>query len=98
MEISPATFPVPPADDRKLYELRVTRYAFPTLAVAQEMNLFEHLAQGPKTIEDITEELQLTSRAAEAMAIVVTALGFLARHSAQSWILKEFAELLKEIS
>ena len=81
MEISPATFPVPPADDRKLYELRATRYAFPTLAVAQEMNLFEHLAQGPKTIEDITEELQLTSRAAEAMAIVVTALGFLARHN-----------------
>ena len=91
MEVSTTTFPIPPADDRKLYELRATRHALPTLAVAQEMELFERLEKGPKTIEEITEELQLTARATEAMIIVVTALGFLARYNDGQYGLTDLA-------
>ena len=51
MAVSPTTLPIPAVDDRKLYELRATRHALPTLTVAKEMELFERLEKGPKTIE-----------------------------------------------
>jgi len=91
MAVSPTTLPIPAVDDRKLYELRATRHALPTLTVAKEMELFERLEKGPKTIEEIAEELQLTPRAAEAMTIVVTALGFLARYNDGQYGLTDLA-------
>ena len=91
MAVSPTTLPIPAVDDRKLYELRATRHALPTLAIAKEMELFERLEKGPKTIEKIAEELQLTPRAAEAMTIVVTALGFLARYNDEQYGLTDLA-------
>ena len=91
MAVSPTTLQVPTVDDQKLYELRATRHAFPTLTVAKEMALFEHLEKGPKTIEEIAVELQLTRRAAEAMTIVITALGFLEIYSNKQYGLTDLA-------
>jgi glutamine synthetase type III len=55
MAVSPTTLPIPAVDDRKLYELRATRHALPTLTVAKEMELFERLEKGPKTIEEMNK-------------------------------------------
>lgn len=78
-------------DDRKIYELRLNSYAFPTIGIAQEVKLFECLALSPKTIETVADELHLTLRATEAMMIVASALGFLKKYSENHYTLTEVA-------
>ena len=78
-------------DDRKLYRLRLASYALPAMGIAQEEKLFECLAQAPKTIETVAEQLHLTLRATEAIMIVASALGFLKKHSEHHYTLTETA-------
>jgi len=67
----------PPIDDSAVYDAIARRYAFPTLAMSVEVGLYEHLANQPRAIPEIADELQLSHRAAEALVTVVTAMGFL---------------------
>lgn len=78
-------------DDRKLYRLRIATYALPAMGIAQEEKLFECLAQAPKTIETVANELRLTVRATEAIMIVASALGFLKKYSKHRYTLTETA-------
>ena len=75
------TFPVPPPEgDQSLYDLQYQRFAAPMAALAQEAGLCELLLEGPRTIPEVAGFLEVTPRAAEAMAAVVAGLGF-ARHA-----------------
>lgn len=84
-------FPIPPVDDRPLHDAIWTRYAFPVLALAHEVGLFEHLAERPATIEAIANWLDVAPRAAEAMVAVVAALGFLTRQDDGQFTVTEVA-------
>jgi len=78
-------------DDCKLYTLRIASYALPAMGIAQEEKLFECLAQTPKTIERVADQLHLTLRATEAIMIVASALGFLKKYSKHHYTLTETA-------
>lgn len=73
--------PIPPSDDRVLYDLIFGRHALPTIALAQEIHLFEYLTDQPGDLDEIAESLQVTPRAAEALVAVSASLGFLERRA-----------------
>jgi len=70
-------FPIPTVDSQRLEELTASRRALPTLALAQELNFFATFTDTSFTIEQVADQLNLSSRAAEAMVAVTAALGFL---------------------
>ena len=68
-------FPTPAIDDRPVYDVVATKYAFPTLAMSVEIGLFEQFAHRTRTIPEIAGHLQLSQRAAEALISVAAAMG-----------------------
>jgi hypothetical protein len=69
--------PSRPIDDGSIYDLLWRRHALPTTALAQELGVFEYLADHPQTIETVAASLEIAPRAAEALMSVSAALGFL---------------------
>ena len=71
---------LPPCDDRRIWEVWMQAYQFPTLCVADEMGLFTLLERSPLTADQVASELTLSPRAAESLVGVLTGLGFLVQH------------------
>jgi predicted O-methyltransferase YrrM len=71
---------LPTCDDKRLWEVWLSYYHFPTLTVADDLGLFNLLDRRPLRLEAIGAALGLSPRAAEALVGVVTALGFLSQH------------------
>ena len=85
---------LPSCDDRRMWDVMMSVYHFPTLTAADELGLFPYLADSSATEGEVSKKFSLSSRAAEALLGVLTSLGFLARvrHSNplfhDSWIMK----------
>lgn len=67
----------PSCDDRLLWDLWVSRFHLPAVAVADELRLFSLLDESPAAAADIAQRLSLSQRGAEALLAVLTGLGFL---------------------
>lgn len=68
---------LPPVDDRRLWEVWMSMYHFPTLTAADDLGLFPLLDREPLTAEEVATALGLSARATEALLGVLTALGLL---------------------
>jgi predicted O-methyltransferase YrrM len=71
---------LPSCDDRRLWDVWMQAYQFPTLCVADELGLFTLLAEHPRNADDVAQALRFSPRAVEALLGVLSGLGFLVQH------------------
>ncbi len=67
----------PRVDDRPVWDVVFAVYGYPALLLAHRLKVFPLLADGPLTLTDICNSLNIKQRPAEAILTVATALGFL---------------------
>ena len=84
-------FPVPAVDDRIIYDLRFQYRAVPMVALAQEMGLFEALAEGPLGFDEVARATGTKGRVTETMLAVATSFGLLEREAPAHWRLSAVA-------
>ena len=70
---------LPSCDDRRIWDVWMSHYHFPTLAVANDVGLFAFLAKKAATPEQTAKALKLGPRATEALLGVLNSLGFVER-------------------
>ena len=70
-------FPIPSISDQPMYELIWLRHSLPSVQVGQEKGVYDRLAKSAATLSELTTELDLPSRAAEAIVAISAGLGFL---------------------
>lgn len=68
---------LPRVDDRPVWDVVFAVYGYPALLLAHRLKVFALLADGPRTLTDICNSLNIKQRPAEAILTVATALGFL---------------------
>ncbi|MBD2249089.1 methyltransferase [Nostoc sp. FACHB-888] len=61
----------------KVWDVIVGLYSYPTLLVAHELKLFPLLAETPRTLEEISQSLNLAPRAAGTLLSVCASLDFI---------------------
>lgn len=71
---------LPSCDDKRMWEVWLSYYHFPTLTVADEVGLFPLIEKKPLAAAEISAALKLSPRATEALVGIVAALGFLSQH------------------
>lgn len=85
----------PPAcDDRPLWDLWVSRFHLPAVAVADELGLFSRLNSTPATATEISKWFSLSSRGAESLLGVLVGLGFLRRLRGMFHLTEQAGEFL----
>src|SRR3712207_774877 len=67
----------PTSDDRPIWDVWLSVYHFPTLAVADALGVFPLLKETSASSEEVADQLSLGPRATEALLGVLTSLGFL---------------------
>lgn len=67
----------PSCDDRLIWDVYTSMYHLPALAAADELCLFSFLEKKPATREEISDNLNLDPRGAEALLGVLSSLGLL---------------------
>src|SRR5215210_8524861 len=67
----------PTSDDRLIWNVWLSVYHFPTLAVADGLGVFSLLKEASASSEEVAQRLSLGPRATEALLGVLTSLGFL---------------------
>lgn len=67
----------PRVDDRPVWDVVFAVYGYPALLLAHRLKIFPLLADGPRTLTDICNSLNIKQRPAEAILTAATALGFL---------------------
>jgi hypothetical protein len=72
--------PLPPTDDKRLWDVWLSHYHFPTLTAADELGLFRLLEPRALSAAEIATGLKLSPRATEALVGTVAALGFLVQY------------------
>jgi hypothetical protein len=92
MTQEPTRFPIPPVDDRPLYELGQGGTITSVLFLSQQIALFEYLAEQPATLGQIAEHYQVVPRAAEAVVAVAAASGYLQRSDSDEFGLTELCQ------
>ena len=73
----------PTSDDRLIWDVWLSVYHFPALAVADTLGLFPLLEEAPASSEKIAERLSLGPRATEALVGILASLGFLEQRRGQ---------------
>jgi predicted O-methyltransferase YrrM len=72
---------LPSCDDRRIWEVWMQAYQFPTLCVADDLGLFPLLERRPMSADEVAKELRLSPRAAESLVGVLSGLGFLVQNA-----------------
>jgi hypothetical protein len=67
----------PRVTDEGMRNITSALMGFPAILVAHELRLFEFLAPGPRSVDEVVQKLRLRPRAAETILDVATAAGFL---------------------
>ena len=75
----PTSLELPSCDDKRIWDVWMQAYQFPTLCVADDLGLFPLLEKSPMTSDEVATALRLSARATEALVGVLSGLGFLAR-------------------
>jgi hypothetical protein len=68
---------LPASDDRLLWDIWMSAFHFPALALADEVGLFASLERGPASAPEVATSLSLSLGSAEALLGVMTSLGLL---------------------
>ncbi len=71
------SYETPTHDDRPIWDVWLSAYQMPTLAVADELRLFEALDERPASAPELAERLDLSAEALKAVLPMLSALGFL---------------------
>jgi acetylserotonin N-methyltransferase len=77
---------VPTTDDRLVWDVWLSMWWFPALTVADELGLFDALADSPATADEVTDRLNLDRRGVEILLPLLASLGFLKPHEGRYWI------------
>lgn len=89
---------VPCIDDRPVWDVVFAIYGYPALLLAHRLKLFPLLAEGPRTLTEICDALNIKQRPAEAILTVATALGFLSLEAGRYLLTEVSKEYLLETS
>jgi cyclopropane fatty-acyl-phospholipid synthase-like methyltransferase len=81
----------PRTDDRLLWNMFMGLPVCQAVVVAHDLKLFSVLADGPRSLEEVSEKLKLQPRSAEALLIACIAMGFVTR-SSKTYALTEPAQ------
>ncbi len=84
-------FPEPAVDDRIIYDLRFQYRSVPMVALAQELGLFEALAERPLGFDELAKATGTDGRITETMLAVATSFGLLEREAPGRWRLSTVA-------
>jgi O-methyltransferase domain/Dimerisation domain len=76
----------PTSDDRLIWDVWLSVYHFPTLAVADGLGVFSLLKEASASSEEVAERLSLGPRATEALLGVLTSLGFLEQRRSRFYL------------
>jgi acetylserotonin N-methyltransferase len=68
---------MPEVSDRKVWDAYLSVFHMPSVAASDELGLFDRIATGPATAEELAGELDLKLEALKALLPLLTALGFL---------------------
>ena len=71
---------LPTTDDRPVWDLWLSMYRLPAVTAAMELDVFEALATGPATHEELARKLELSLRATEILLPLLASLGLLGRY------------------
>src|SRR5437867_2018193 len=74
------TLEVPTTDDRPIWDVWLSMLWLPSVTVADELRIFDELAQRPATPHDLAQRLGLEERGAQILLPFLTSLGFLVLH------------------
>lgn len=66
-----------PVDDRPVWDVVFAVYGYPALLLAHRLKVFPFLADGPRTLIEICNSLNIKQRPTEAILTAATSLGFL---------------------
>jgi cyclopropane fatty-acyl-phospholipid synthase-like methyltransferase len=77
---------LPSCDDRRMWDVMMSVYHFPTMTAADDLGVFAFLAATPATAEEVGRKFSLSARATEALLGTLASLGFLARHEARFYV------------
>src|SRR5262245_25523169 len=70
-------YTLPGSEDRAIWDIWLSMYRLPAMAVADELQIFQHLARGPALAADLARDLELNPRAVEIVLCMLAALGLL---------------------
>lgn len=71
--------PVPPVDERSLYDMSLGLFGYQAAVVAFDLGLFGFLAEGPADTVEVAERFGMERQSADAMLLVCLSLGLLER-------------------
>ncbi len=74
------TIELPSTDDRPVWNLWLSMYWLPAVTAAIELDVFEALAAGPVSHEELARKLRLSERGTEIVLPLFASLGLLRRH------------------
>jgi acetylserotonin N-methyltransferase len=78
-----ALLPQPTTNDRPIWDLLMSVYQLPVVMAADELGVFECLAEQPMSAAVLAEKLSLSSRGTEALLTVLLAMGLLVKYEGQ---------------
>jgi acetylserotonin N-methyltransferase len=70
----------PSVDDRAIWDLWLSQYRLPVVLAAERLGLFQFLRDRHATDDDITHNLKLLRRSADALTAALASTGFLVQH------------------
>ncbi len=84
-------------DDKPVFDVLAGLFKYQTLMLANELNLFSSLNDGPKSLEEISKKLNIASRSTEALLLMLVNMNFISL-SDQKYSLTDHAKkyLLKD--
>jgi predicted nicotinamide N-methyase len=71
------TYTSPTSDDRALWDLHLSGFAFPAVTAADELGIFDDLAVAPAAADEVAARLNLNRRAIRALLPILASSGFL---------------------
>lgn len=69
----------PPVDDQKIWDIWLTIHHLPAMLAADQINLFDQLADGPLSVQDAATVCEVNPRALGIVSGLLCALGLLVR-------------------
>jgi hypothetical protein len=71
----PMRYELPPAHDRPIWDIWLSMYQLPAMAIADELEIFRALEHGSATTAEIAQRLELNQRAVDVLFSMLSALG-----------------------
>jgi acetylserotonin N-methyltransferase len=70
----------PSVEDSPIWDLWLSQYRLPVVLAADQLGLFDYLRDRPASVEEISQDLHMLRRSADALTAALAATGFLVQH------------------